>query len=129
MDDAWTRDYTAQHSGRPERYAQRAFATMISRIGAAFAVAALGLATPSAWAAPAAGKGPSAPSATSGRGPTTDGRSDTGSASPAPQISQDAAARARMHECAHQWSAIKKAGNAGATTWKEFSATCLVVSR
>ncbi len=40
---------------------------------------------------------------------------------------QDAAARARMHECGHQWSTIKKAGNAGSMTWKEFSSTCLIV--
>jgi hypothetical protein len=40
--------------------------------------------------------------------------------------SPDAAARSRMRECGHQWSTIKKAGNAGTTTWKEFSATCLV---
>lgn len=42
-------------------------------------------------------------------------------------VDQDVAARSRMHECGHQWSAIKKAGNAGSRTWKEFSATCLVV--
>ncbi len=48
---------------------------------------------------------------------------------PPPAVStspQDAAARSRMHECGHQWANIKRAGNAGVMTWKEFSATCLV---
>ncbi len=60
------------------------------------------------------------------------GRGDAQPASAAPipsQVSQDAPARSRMHECGHQWSAMKKAGTVGTLTWKEFSATCLVVSR
>jgi hypothetical protein len=32
-----------------------------------------------------------------------------------------------MHECGHQWSAMKKAGRTAGMTWKQFSVTCLVV--
>ena len=39
-------------------------------------------------------------------------------------ISRSVAARARMLECGHQWSAMKKAGTATGT-WKEFSRGCL----
>ncbi len=109
---------------------------MVSRIGAAILVAGMAFGASGVRAAPAApggksgapgpGPGPSA-------GPTSAGRASNagegGTDVAQPQISQDAAARARMHECAHQWSSIKKAGNAGVTTWKEFSATCLVVSK
>lgn len=46
---------------------------------------------------------------------------------PPSTVSADAAARARMHECGHQWSSMKRAGTTGLMTWKEFSSTCLVV--
>jgi hypothetical protein len=35
------------------------------------------------------------------------------------------AARSRMRECGHQWSAMKKNGTAAGMTWKEFSQGCL----
>ena len=35
------------------------------------------------------------------------------------------AARSRMRECGHQWSAMKKSGAAAGMTWKEFSQGCL----
>ena len=56
-------------------------------------------------------------------------RSEATASTPAPQVSQDAAARTRMHECGHQWSSLKKAGNTGTLTWKEFSATCLAYNK
>ena len=101
---------------------------MLKRVGAAVMVLTGVLATaPDGEAANAtAPAARSAPPAPAGPSPTTGSGNNNYAA---PQVSQDAAARARMHECAHQWSAIKKAGNAGVTTWKEFSATCLVVSR
>jgi hypothetical protein len=115
----------------PARFCNRLNATMVSRYGYGAALVfalTLGAASPArtASATPAATR--SVPGALAHTPPAApaEGRSDP---SAQPQVSQDAAARARMHECAHQWSSIKKAGNAGATTWKEFSATCLVVSR
>lgn len=54
--------------------------------------------------------------------------SSQGNAAP-PQVSQDAAARSRMHECGHQWSSMKKAGTVGVLTWKEFSAGCLALNK
>lgn len=35
------------------------------------------------------------------------------------------AARSRMRECGHQWSAMKKNGSASGMTWKDFSQGCL----
>lgn len=35
------------------------------------------------------------------------------------------AARSRMRECGHQWSAMKKNGSANGMTWKDFSQGCL----
>jgi hypothetical protein len=40
--------------------------------------------------------------------------------------SRNVAARARMLECGHQWSSMKRAGTA-AGTWKEFSRGCLAL--
>jgi hypothetical protein len=39
-------------------------------------------------------------------------------------LSRGSAARSRMLECGHQWSAMKKAGTATGT-WKEFARVCL----
>jgi hypothetical protein len=39
-------------------------------------------------------------------------------------MSRNAAARTRMLECGHQWSAMKRAGTATGT-WKDFSKVCL----
>lgn len=92
------------------------------------AAAAPPAAAPAAHAAPPAAPAPPPAARPAG----ANAGSDTGNASArdaGPLVSQDAAARARMHECGHQWSSIKKAGNAGTMTWKEFSATCLVVSK
>jgi hypothetical protein len=105
---------------------------MASRMGAAaLVVAMITIAGAAAAAGPAApsGKGPPPAGPKTAPGGPSESRGDAKAVPAAPQISQDAAARARMHECAHQWAAIKKAGTAGVTTWKEFSATCLVVSR
>lgn len=35
------------------------------------------------------------------------------------------AARSRMRECGHQWSAMKRNGTANGMTWKDFSQGCL----
>ncbi len=90
-----------------------------------------------ALAAPAAGSktgGPSpAGAAPSGNADPSTSHNGAGSAGSHVERQEpvaadpDVAARSRMHECGHQWSTIKKAGNAGSRTWKEFSATCLVV--
>jgi hypothetical protein len=77
---------------------------------------------PAKSANPAATPSTTPPAAARPADPST---THAGSSAPA-TTSPDAAARARMHECGHQWSTIKKAGNAGTMTWKEFSATCLV---
>ncbi len=39
--------------------------------------------------------------------------------------SRNVAARARMLECGHQWSNMKRAGTAAGGTWKDFSRGCL----
>lgn len=39
-------------------------------------------------------------------------------------LSRNVAARARMLECGHQWSTMKRAGTASGT-WKDFSRVCL----
>jgi hypothetical protein len=39
-------------------------------------------------------------------------------------MTRNAAARTRMLECGHQWSAMKRAGTASGT-WKDFSKVCL----
>ncbi|WP_131117336.1 hypothetical protein [Lichenihabitans psoromatis] len=90
-----------------------------------------GAATPGA-----PGKSGAPAGAPAGGAAAASGRSSQGGSSAMPRAPaaptgavapQDAAARARMHECGHQWSTIKKAGNAGSMTWKEFSSTCLIV--
>jgi hypothetical protein len=35
------------------------------------------------------------------------------------------AARSRMRECGHQWSTMKRNGQANGMTWKDFSMSCL----
>jgi hypothetical protein len=47
---------------------------------------------------------------------------DSGGSDPAPSRN---AARSRMRECGHQWSAMKKNGAANGMTWKDFSQSCL----
>ena len=102
---------------------------MAWRFGAVLPLA-LGLlaAVPARAAQPAPGPGPAAarPAAPPAPGASPPSRSE---GPPPPQVSQDAAARTRMHECGHQWSALKKSGNTGTLTWKEFSATCLAYNK
>ena len=45
-----------------------------------------------------------------------------GGSDPAPSRN---AARSRMRECGHQWSAMKRSGAANGMTWKDFSQGCL----
>ncbi len=70
-----------------------------------------------------AGNRSGAPAAPAGRTP----EAPSGTPQAYSTLTEDAAARARMHECGHQWSSMKRTGTTGVMTWKEFSATCLVV--
>ena len=81
-----------------------------------------------AYAAPAtpagATRGPAAPAA---RGPDKSVTTDSGKEASVPDEAADArnAARTRMRECGHQWSAMKKSGAANGMTWKDYSQGCL----
>lgn len=107
---------------------------MARRLGLSLSVPiALLAAVPAIAAPPGPGPGPGAPARSAAppaaANPGQPSRSEATASTPAPQVSQDAAARTRMHECGHQWSSLKKAGNTGTLTWKEFSATCLAYNK
>lgn len=86
----------------------------------------LGVAFGAAQAQTAPQPGKSPPAATSMSGEARNGAEVRAAPPPSADdsMTRNAAARTRMLECGHQWSAKKKAGTA-VGTWKDFFKVCI----